>query len=117
MVIGVCTIYALISLLLPLLALPLIRGAVNRNSWYGFRTPSTLRSDHIWYPANKASGYFMSTAGIFSFFSIVGITIIERAEVYPVDLMVWAPAILVGSVTIGLICSFIFLYRLKSRLY
>lgn len=44
------------SLLICVLAVPLIQGRVQRNSWYGFRTRRTLASDAVWYPANRLVG-------------------------------------------------------------
>ena len=44
------------GLLLAGLAVPLIRGRVPRNPWYGFRVPKTLASDEVWYAANRFMG-------------------------------------------------------------
>ena len=38
------------------LAVPLALGLVPRGRWYGFRTPRTLLSDEVWYPANRFFG-------------------------------------------------------------
>lgn len=35
------------------LAIPLLLGRIPRNGLYGFRTPLTLSSDAVWYPANR----------------------------------------------------------------
>ncbi|MCC6445326.1 MAG: SdpI family protein [Armatimonadetes bacterium] len=45
------------------LAVPMIRGMVPRNYIYGFRTPKTLESDAIWYPANCYAGKAILIAG------------------------------------------------------
>ena len=39
-------------------SLPMILGKVGPNHMYGFRTPKTLRSPEVWYPANRAAGWF-----------------------------------------------------------
>ena len=44
------------SALIALLSLPLIFGWIPRQSFYGTRTPKTLSSDDIWYPANRFAG-------------------------------------------------------------
>jgi uncharacterized membrane protein len=53
----------LVGYLLPIvmaaLALPLILGKVPPNQLYGFRTPKTLSSPAIWYPANRIAGWWM----------------------------------------------------------
>jgi uncharacterized membrane protein len=46
------------------LAIPLILGRVPPNGYYGFRTSKTLSSPAIWYPANRASGWYLLCAGI-----------------------------------------------------
>jgi hydrogenase-4 membrane subunit HyfE len=42
------------------LGIPLALGRVKRNQWYGFRTPSTLTRDEVWYPVNTAFGQVQS---------------------------------------------------------
>lgn len=46
------------------LAIPLMLGMVPPNSLYGFRTPKTLSSPQIWYPANRISGIYFALAGV-----------------------------------------------------
>lgn len=48
--------FAIPSLLLFLLAIPLAAGIVPRNRFYGLRTPRTLSEDRIWYPVNRVAG-------------------------------------------------------------
>jgi uncharacterized membrane protein len=45
-------------------SVPLVLGMVAPNGLYGFRTPRTLSSPHIWYRANRAAGWFMIAAGL-----------------------------------------------------
>jgi len=56
-------IYLAGGVLLMGLAVPLIRGWIPRNALYGFRTPKTLASDEVWYPANWYSGRCLFAAG------------------------------------------------------
>lgn len=51
-----------VPLLILLLSVPMILGQVPPNGVYGFRTPKTLSSPDIWYPANRAAGWFMLAA-------------------------------------------------------
>ena len=46
------------------LGIPLALGKVPPNLFYGFRTPKTLSSPEIWYPANRSMGIDMTIAGI-----------------------------------------------------
>lgn len=51
------------NLLLIGLAIPLILRRIPRNLLYGFRTPRTLSSDRVWYPANAYAGRRMAEVG------------------------------------------------------
>jgi uncharacterized membrane protein len=50
--------------LIMLISVPMIQGRVPRNPFYGFRTPKTLSSDDIWYPANAYSGKCLFLSGL-----------------------------------------------------
>ena len=52
------------GLLLALLALPMIAGKVPPNSWYGFRTPSTVSNPELWYPVNRCAGKWLLFNGL-----------------------------------------------------
>jgi hypothetical protein len=47
-----------------LLSIPLLFRWVPRNRFYGFRIPSTLRSDSIWYDANALWARHMMALGL-----------------------------------------------------
>ena len=51
-----------VPLLILLLSIPMILGKVPPNGAYGFRTAKTLSSPDVWYPANRAAGWFMLAA-------------------------------------------------------
>ena len=42
----------------------MILGMVGPNLIYGFRTPKTLSDSAIWYPANRAAGWFTLVAAV-----------------------------------------------------
>lgn len=48
-----------VPLLAMVVAAPMILGKVPPNRIYGFRTPSTLESPDVWYPANRVAGWFL----------------------------------------------------------
>lgn len=50
--------------LLVIAAIPMILGKVPPNRVYGFRTPKTLSSPEIWYPANRIAGWWTIAAGV-----------------------------------------------------
>ena len=47
------------SILIALVALPLVFRWIPRQSFYGVRTVKTLASDEIWYPVNCFAGVLM----------------------------------------------------------
>lgn len=57
-------VWLLTGVLFIVIALPMILGRVPRNGLYGFRTPKTMGSDAIWYPANRYAGWQMLGAGV-----------------------------------------------------
>jgi uncharacterized membrane protein len=57
-------LFLLVPLLVIAISIPLILGKVPRNHWYGFRTPKTLSSDAVWYPANRIGGKYLCVAGM-----------------------------------------------------
>lgn len=50
--------------LLAALSIPLIRGLVPPNGWYGFRVRRTLENPAVWYPANRYSGWLLLAFGL-----------------------------------------------------
>ena len=46
-----------VPLVVLVLSMPMILDRVPPNSAYGFRTPKTLSSPEVWYPANRAAGW------------------------------------------------------------
>lgn len=75
------------GLLIALVGLPLSAGRVRRNEWYGFRTPKTLSSDDIWYPANRYAGRALAAAGaVTTGLSLVTLPI---AWLLPGDVVYW----------------------------
>ena len=57
-------VYAGMSLLMIVLAVPLIQGRVQPNAWYGFRIRLTLDDPDIWYPANRYAGWLLLAYGL-----------------------------------------------------
>ncbi len=53
-----------VPLILIVVSLPLAFGLVPRNRLYGFRLPSTMTSDAVWYRANRIFAIAMIAAGL-----------------------------------------------------
>ncbi len=56
--------FAGLSLLLIGLSIPLIRGRVKPNAWYGLRVSYTQDNPDIWYPANRYAGKLLLICGL-----------------------------------------------------
>jgi uncharacterized membrane protein len=46
------------------LSIPMIRGRVKPNGWYGFRIPLTLDNPDLWYPVNRYAGWCLLVYGV-----------------------------------------------------
>jgi hypothetical protein len=57
-------LYLLFGLLLIGLSIPLMRGQVAPNSWYGFRIRLTLDNPEIWYPVNAWAARRLLVVGV-----------------------------------------------------
>jgi uncharacterized membrane protein len=56
-----------VPILIIALAVPLVLGTIPPNGLYGFRTPKTMSSPDIWYPANRVAGWLLVAAGVATF--------------------------------------------------
>jgi uncharacterized membrane protein len=57
-------LFAGVGLLYIALGIPLLRGRVKPNSWYGCRTQKTLSDETIWYAVNRVTGRYMIVSGV-----------------------------------------------------
>ena len=64
-------VYILTGLLFIGLSIPMMRGKVSPNKWYGFRVKATLENPDIWYPANAYAGKLLCATGIITVVSAV----------------------------------------------
>ena len=56
-------LYALPSIAMVLLAIPLILRRIPPNPLYGLRVPATYKDEQVWYDANAASGRDLGVLG------------------------------------------------------
>ncbi len=63
-----------------LVSIPLILRVVPRNPVYGFRTPSTLSSDEVWFRANHFAGWALLIAAVVSAALLVTVSGNARAD-------------------------------------
>ena len=98
------------GIFLMIVAIPMIRGKVKPNGWYGFRMPVTQKSEEIWYPANAYAGKGLV---------IVGLIVILKAIFIPLffNLTPDQYAIIMTIILLGaLFIMFIFSYRYAKKL-
>jgi uncharacterized membrane protein len=105
--------YLFEGLLLMLISRPMINRRIKPNRLYGFRTPKTLSSPAIWYPANEYSGRRLFSTGLIVTVSSLLLAPMllfgaRGASAYTTTMVV----ILMISLLSGVIASFRFLKRL-----
>lgn len=104
-----------IAFVIPLLVLalfiPLVLGKVPPNNAYGFRTPKTLSSPDIWYPANRVAGWFMGAAALISL--CINLALWWAFPDWPLQRTVWwMTAGTLGPLAVAVGASFVYLGRL-----
>jgi uncharacterized membrane protein len=65
-------LYIATGILFIVISIPLIRGRIKPNAWYGLRTSRTLHDNDLWYKANRYSGWLLLASGII----IMGLAIV-----------------------------------------
>jgi uncharacterized membrane protein len=85
---------AAVDLLIALVSIPLIFRRIPRNAAYGVRTPATLSSDEIWYPANEYGGKALLLS---SLLGVVGIVIVVNVDgITPERILFWSLVCMAG---------------------
>ena len=57
-------LFILTGLLSIIVAIPMMKGKVKPNAWYGIRMPITQKSDAMWYPTNAYAGKGLVVVGV-----------------------------------------------------
>lgn len=106
------SIYVASGLFMALLAMPMIRGWLNPNPYYGFRVQQTLEDPVVWRVANRFAGWRLLVAGLVialaaaAFYFLPG----QKIDWYAYQCLA------VTSVSLGwaVLSSFLFLWRLPK---
>lgn len=93
------------------LALPLLAGKIPPNRFYGFRTPSTLDDEDLWYAANKASAKILLAWGLVCAVLAIGTYFVP--EIGENLYLAWNLGALIGGAFAVVILSFLSLRRLQ----
>ena len=101
----------IVPLVIVVLSVPMILGTVPPNGVYGFRTPKTLSSEEVWYPANRAAGWFMLAAGVVSI--CFNLALWWTFPEWPLERTIsWMTGGMMIPLLISLLASLIYLRRL-----
>ncbi len=104
--------YVIFGLLLAGLSVPLLLDKIPPNGWYGFRVPSTLYNEQLWYKVNRYSARWMLLAGIITVVAAVALYFVPGLTV---DRYAWLLlAIFVLPFAVGIALSFRYLRRLQK---
>lgn len=99
--------YAVGSLVVLVLAVPLYLGRVPRNAWYGMRIPKTMASDHAWYLANRYLGRMLLRAG--SCALLGSLALMQAAPYLSMDALAWLGlAVTVGPLAAAILASLLY---------
>ncbi len=71
-------IFTAVGVLFIALGVPLLRGRVRPNFWYGCRTEKTLSDERVWYAVNRATGRDLVAAGVAVVVSSLALIIFGR---------------------------------------
>ena len=100
-----------VGLLIIGLAIPLMLGKIKRNQWYGFRTPKTLSSDNIWYPANRTAAINLIVASIF-IWAVAAFLYFAKAQMSPQTIVLTMAVLTILALVCAVAGSFIALRKL-----
>jgi hypothetical protein len=95
------------------LGVPLWLEMIPPNPWYGFRTPSALANEKIWYPVNRVTGYWLIITGV----ACSGTSICAYLANLGVDTTTWVNlAVLATGIVLMIVQPVRLLLRLKAKL-
>jgi uncharacterized membrane protein len=102
-----------VAIVLGVLSIPLMRGAIPPNWWYGFRTPATVHSMDLWYPTNRFAGRQLLLASGLQ--ALVGVALIVlRHRLTPGSAAAIALTVFSLTILVTIVRSFARLRRLKQ---
>jgi uncharacterized membrane protein len=104
-------LFAGVTTLMMVLAVPLIRGRVRPNLIYGLRTPKTLGDEGAWYRANAYGGRLLFGSGLVQLVAVVALYCVPRLRADFVAYNLACGAVIVGSI---LVIGALLMRRLRS---
>jgi uncharacterized membrane protein len=105
-------VYLIVGTAMVALSIPLIRGRVGPNSWYGFRVKRTLDNPAIWYPANRYAACHLLALGIAIVVTAILLCLLPQITFVPYALSMLAVTMI--GLAVSMIRSFKNLHALSS---
>jgi hypothetical protein len=93
-------------------SVPLIRGWVRPNSWYGFRVRRTLEDPRVWYPANRYAAWWMAGSAVVWMVVAAGLYAVPGLGL--VGYALTCGGVVAAGLGVGLVRSFRYLRTLGS---
>ena len=104
--------YVVFGLLLAGLSVPLLLDKVPPYGWYGFRVPSTLYNEQLWYKVNRYMARWMLLSGIITAAGAVALFFVPSLSV---DAYAWLCLLIFAApFAAGVVFSFRYLRRLQK---
>ncbi len=94
------------------LGIPLVRGKVRPNPWYGVRVRATLEDERLWYPVNRLCGFGMAIVGLLMVVTSVFLAAFPVRQ--DISVVIQLSIMVVGSTWV-LIQTFAFLKKLQRN--
>jgi uncharacterized membrane protein len=108
----ILVLYAVIGVLMVVLALPLVKCRVKPNWLYGFRVPQTLSDPEVWYAVNAHFGRRLFVTGVATTLAAI---LLYRVPGLDVDSYAWALLAVFGAFFgVGLVQSWRYMKTLSN---
>jgi uncharacterized membrane protein len=110
---GTLTLFFILAgFLIFIISIPMIRGKVKPNGWYGFRIPLTLDHPEIWYPVNRLAGWLLLAYGVVV---VVAASALPQAPGMTLDAYAyWMAAVALGGLLLIFVCGWLYARRLAA---
>ena len=94
-------LFASVTILMMVMAVPLIRGRVRPNPLYGVRTPKTLGNEGVWYRANAYGGRLLFGTGLVQLVAVVALYCVPRLRADFVAYNLACGAVILGGILVA----------------
>lgn len=113
-VLSIAVLLLSIAVLLGGLSIPLMKGRIPPNWWYGLRTPATVHDTSLWYPANRFAGRQLFLAAAFQAVAAIALMVL-RDRLTPGSAAAIALTVLLVTVVVFVVRAHLALVRLKRN--